>query len=82
MSRRLAGPGADAGENALLANDPARFASPSSSAFFDKIEPGTLTIVFDFAHDLVRKVCNFSGSCAKHRAPKALAIVGGLCLIR
>jgi hypothetical protein len=20
--------------------------------------------VFDFAHDLVRKVCNFSGSCA------------------
>jgi len=23
---------------------------------------------FDFAHDLIRKVCNFSGSCSRMRA--------------
>jgi hypothetical protein len=34
-------------------------------SFFDKVEPTTLAVLFDFAHDLVRKVCNFSGSCAK-----------------
>jgi hypothetical protein len=37
----------------------------SIRAFFDKVEPTTLAILFDFAHDLVRKVCNFSGSCAR-----------------
>jgi hypothetical protein len=32
-------------------------------AFFGTVEPTTLAILFDFAHDLIRKVCNFSGSC-------------------
>jgi hypothetical protein len=27
-------------------------------AYFDNVEPTTLAILFDFAHDLVRKVCN------------------------
>src|ERR1700674_3276926 len=30
---------------------------PSPKAFFDNAEPTTLAILFDFAHDLVRKVC-------------------------
>jgi antitoxin HigA-1 len=38
--------------------------STTIRAFFDTVEPPTLAILFDFADDLVRKVCNFSGSCA------------------
>jgi hypothetical protein len=34
-----------------------------------------LMMLFDFAPDLARKVCNFSGSCAKPRGPR-LALAG------
>src|ERR1700686_4841410 len=35
-----------------------RRAPAALRAFFDNVEPTTLAILFDFAHDLVRKVCN------------------------
>jgi DNA-binding transcriptional regulator YiaG len=52
--------------------EPGALGRAGLGAFFDKIDPTTLAILFDFAHDLVQKVCNFSGSSANAIGRKLL----------